>query len=122
MNGYITADCCCYDLEDVRRSDTGVIGGSGETSVTVRISKRSMVSDRDGMSSNGNSDGSGDCDLGDAVVVDGLSVVRLRDGDWVRDALVHGLVGLDSPFRVDVSVLGRQVGHLLQSHLHKVHN
>ncbi len=112
---------CCY-LEHVRSSDDGVIGGSGETSVTVRISKRSMVSDRDGMSSNGNSDGSGDCDLGDAVVVDGLSVVRLRNGDRVRDALVDGLVGLDSPFRVDVSVLGRQVGNLLPSNLHKVHN
>ena len=82
-----------------------MIGGSGETSITVRISERSV------MSSNGNSDRSGDCDLRDTVVVDGLSVVRLRDGDWVRDALVDGFVSLNSFLRADVSVLGRQVGH-----------
>ena len=88
-----------------------MIGGSGETSVTVGISERSVMSDRDGMSSNGNSDGSGDCDLRNTVVVDGLSVVRLRDGDGVRDALVDGLVSLNGLLRADVSVLGGQVGH-----------
>jgi len=80
--------------------------GSGETGVTQTGVTVSGI-----RSSNGNSDGSRDCDLRDTVVVDGLSVVGLRNGHWVRDALVDGLVSLNSLLRADVSVLGGQVGH-----------
>ena len=60
----------------------------------------------------GDMDGSRHLNVGVSVSVHWFGVVRLSNGDWVRDRLVDGFVHLLSSFRLNVGVLGRQLTHL----------
>ena len=78
----------------------------------VSVSQRSSDDWGGNMDWSGHMDGSRHLNVRVSVSVDWFGVVRLRNGNWVRNRLVDGFVHLLSSFRLDVGVLGRQLAHL----------